>query len=469
MNLDGFSGSTYEQWLRQRVAKMVGLDAGTSLVVCWGTNPPPEAKGVVMIPKDSAFLETPEPLKRWASPDAAASGLTVTGGAVPTVSLRVDILSWIGWFVSRAEEYDAFDCDVYGRFPRSASMARKLGLTECPIADMLELRLRRAIELISDATGIALMESSPWPNGKKFAVCLTHDVDFAIRRSLVAGARRLGYAAFKMVRGDVYAARKFFLESLGLAVGGRYNPYWASDVMARAEDKRGFRSAFYLLPHHYEWAPVFRKRGYADRRYDIRRPEIIDKFCELAKRGWEIGLHIGHDAHEALHGVGDAWQRLRYILRDRAPLTGARGHFLRFTVPETWRELARVGAAYDSTVAWSDPLSFRSGTSWPYRPFDRHTGQVIPIWELGVHVMDATVTDLPAMVEISRRVLDRTAETGGCACLLYHPFLRINSLVPITIREFVEAYETVLDTIGSRDDVWVATPRDVVQHMERGQ
>ncbi|MHC4981666.1 MAG: polysaccharide deacetylase family protein [Planctomycetota bacterium] len=456
----GFGEDAYEQWLRRQVARALALCAEEGLVISWGEQSLQDARAAVIVPKRADFLSNPDVLKELASPEAATAGLTVRKAATSTVRLNIDVLSWIGWFVSRAEEYENFEPDAHGRFPRSACLATRLGLAECPIADLLVMRLRRAVELAAEAAGIPLAKSLPWPNQKRFAVCLTHDVDNAAHRSIIAAARKAAAAALAAARRNIRRARNRLSAAFGLATGGRNNPHWMFDAIARAEAERGFRSAFYLLPHERS---VVREGKSRARRYALGKPEIVRTFRRLAKRGWEIGLHTGYEAHDVPEGVIEDWHRLVRILGTKVRPAGTRSHYLRFRVPKTWWDLVEAGAHCDATVGWPEVAGFRSGTCWPYRPFDRKQKRTIPIWEIGMHLMDSGLPSVETMLAATRKLLDQGAETGGCISLLFHT--SPPGSMELSATEFMKAYESVLDIIASRNDAWVTTPGALVQRM----
>jgi hypothetical protein len=232
-----------------------------------------------------------------------------------------------------------------------------------------------------------------------------------------------------------------------------------SGAMARLEEARGFRSAFYLLSRG---RPTAREAGCRVRRYSVARPEIARAFRDLALRGWEVGLHVGYDAHEREGAIEDELERLRKALGHDVPIRGARSHYVRFHVPETWRRLAAAGLRYDTTMGWAQGWGPRAATFSPFRPFDRQSGQVLPLWELGMHMMDVAQGGLDDMLRVTERGLASAAEHQGCLCLLVHP----HPCFEAGRGEFLWAYESLLGAVASRADAWVTTPAAVVEWLE---
>ena len=79
------------------------------------------------------------------------------------------------------------------------------------------------------------------------------------------------------------------------------------------------------------------------------------------------------------------------------------------------------GMLYDSSLGLVQGYGFRSGTSWPYRPFDHHSGRMIKIWEISLHLMDGTLPSLQQMLEGVQQVLCQVAEVGGCTASSFTP------------------------------------------------
>jgi len=456
----GIDVGPYDAWVWTHLGRVVALRTEPGLAVCWGAAPPPDARAVVHVPKDPQFLSQPEVLRCFASTEPATTSPAVRPGSPPEVRLDVDVFSWFGWFISRAEEYEPFEADALGRFPRAAALAQQLGIMEVPVADRLALRLRAAIEAVAKAAGLTTAPYLPWPHGKRFAVCLTHDVDHATRRSVWRGGQLVAAAAASLVRGRWSRARRRLNWGLGLVRGGHHSPGWLFETFAEAERQHGFRSAFYLLPYESD---VVVEAGRTERRYRIRRPEVLETFRRLAAERWELGLHTSYHAHDTADGLRDDWDRLCEVLGPGIQPVGSRSHALRFRVPETWIQGAACGIQYDATLGWPEGFGFRSGTLWPYQPFDRRASRALPLWELGLHAMDTHFPTLDGLVQKVRQVCDQAAEVGGCVCLLVHPTPPRHA--EATVKDFLRAYAAILDGLASRSDAWVATPREVISRM----
>ena len=148
MEVVGFGESPFDCWLRRHLLQVLRLESEAGLVLCWGCEPPADTKAAVYIPRDASFLSKSTRLGEWCT-SIPPGRMALQNTALPVACLDTDLLSWVGWLVSRAEEYEAFAPDDHGRLPRSASLLEALGLGHQPVADLLIMRIREALEQVA--------------------------------------------------------------------------------------------------------------------------------------------------------------------------------------------------------------------------------------------------------------------------------------------------------------------------------
>ena len=155
--------------------------------------------------------------------------------------------------------------------------------------------------------------------------------------------------------------------------------------------------------------------------------------------GFEIGLHAGYRTLGDSGRLAEEKGRLAGILGHGR--FGGRQHYLRFRVPDTWRDWESVGLTYDSTLTFFDHEGFRCGTCHPYRPFDLERNRELGLWEIPLIVMDGTLRDYrrlsPAAAATHALALAKRCEAvGGTFALLWH-----NSSLEGSWRAWSEVYE----------------------------
>lgn len=255
---------------------------------------------------------------------------------------------------TKKEEYNPISLDKYGRFPYCFSNQR----------DIFEPKVSSF--LIKNGL------NPEYPEGKKFALCLTHDIDFVCNGVLNTAARTV-----KALKKGHFAEASILPFS---AINKTWNPLWNFRQIMKLEEKYGAKSSFYFLtldPKNEDFT------------FSIE--ELEGELNRISDEGWEVGLHGGHEAYNNPAEIKSKKQKLEKVLRKK--VVGYRNHYLRFKTPDTWELLAEAGFKYDSTFGYHDCVGFRNGMCHPFIPYNLNTGKEIDILEIPLCVMDTTLFD----------------------------------------------------------------------------
>src|ERR1051325_461967 len=291
------------------------------------------------------------------------------------------------WYTfSLAEEYGNSLRDKYGRFPRYASA--RSDVMEPGVSAWL---LRNGL-------------CPKYPGDRKFALCLSHDVDFLfMNKSAYLKAVMTGKA---LLRGQLSSAIS------GMSQDRMLDPRYSLENTLRIEKRFEATSSFYFLA-----------LGEEEKDYNYRVTDIKDQFASVLESGCEIGLHGGHGAAEREEILLAHKKRLEQAAGK--PVTGYRSHYLRMDVPQTWNLLMKNGFSHDTTLGYSDSTGFRNGMCHPFYPYDRGKKQFLDIVELPLAIMDVTLfnhmnLDSSQAKQLCTRLLARVAELNGVLCFLWH-------------------------------------------------
>ena len=126
----------------------------------------------------------------------------------------------------------------------------------------------------------------------------------------------------------------------------------------KLEEKYNARSSFFFLA-----------LDPADQDYEYRIEDLKDEIRTIQDRGWEIGLHGGHEGSVDPDKLRSEKQTLEKVTG--TAIKGCRNHYLKFVVPDTWELLRNAGFCYDTTLGYADCIGFRNGMCHPFRPFNR--------------------------------------------------------------------------------------------------
>jgi hypothetical protein len=343
---------------------------------------------------------------------------------------------------------------------------RTLLLDGQPIANAAFPTLDLHISLLRHVivtSGVPMTEIPPVPDGYRFTVCLTHDVDHpSIRQHrldhTVLGflARALVGSLVKTLKGhlptrDLFknwvAALKLPLVQLGLA-----RDFWC-DFDHYVQLECGRCSTFFVIP--FKGRPGLRGSGQAPRRRASAygAADIADKIRCLMSQGSEVGLH-GIDAWRDGSGASAELDRIRQLTARRD--TGVRMHWLYFDTGSP-PLLDRAGADYDSTIGYNETVGYRAGTSQVYRPVG-----ATRLLELPLHIMD-TALFFPSHLNLSfaearkrvAAIIENAVEFGGVITVNWHD----RSIAPE--RCWGGFYEDLLSELDRRG-AWFATGGEAV-------
>ncbi|WP_394698035.1 polysaccharide deacetylase family protein [uncultured Methanolobus sp.] len=288
---------------------------------------------------------------------------------------------------TKKEEYEPSFLDKYGRFPHYLSNHRDV-----------------FFPIISEY----LIENGfrpKYPDGKKFAVCLTHDIDVVHQGYLGCAF----YSIKSAIKGNFMEAIKYPI----YAINKQHHPYRNFREIMDLEEKYGATSSFYFLAL---------EPGEKDYTYNIQ--SLKDELKYIDSRGWDIGLHGGHESYNNYEDLIKKKEKLEKTLGKK--VVGYRNHFLRFKTPETWELLSKAGFKYDTTFGYSDCVGFRNGMCHPFKPFNLKTNNEIDILEIPMTIMDCTLLrdymklDIKDSWKLTKNLIDTVEKYNGVITILWH-------------------------------------------------
>ena len=327
---------------------------------------------------------------------------------------------------ARAEEYGARFRDRYGRFPYYLSANR----------DIFDPSVSRW--LVDHGL------HPHYPKGKRYAICLTHDIDAVYHPNLSLCrqmARSLRRGRFKQA----------FSWAMPL-VAPRRDPLWNFDLIQKLESRYDAKSSFYFLAL---------ARGEQDFNYKV--DDLRQVMLDLRADGWEVGLHGGHRAYLSLEKMKEEKSRLEDVLGFE--VVGYRNHYLRFQVPDTWRLLEQLEFSYDTSFGYPDCVGFRNGVCHPFRPFDLEADRFLNVVEIPLILMDCSLMRYMRLGpetawELTKSLLDIIASLRGVATVVWHN--------PNFEGDNLAFYERLLQ-YGLDTEAWMAPALDIARWWQTNE
>jgi hypothetical protein len=309
-------------------------------------------------------------------------------------------------------EQGSSERDRHARVPSRANPLVQEGKERTLPIPALAQRFGRAAD---QAAGRPLPRLAPWPDGKRWAVAITHDLDVVSGWPLFAMMRWMELTR-KGKLGRLVRAKLQALRSIGQAP-----VLSAIDRILAIESEARVRATWFVLagePTLSSW-----REGDVTYRLKGRPARVILE--RLARAQHEVGLHGSLGTAESAERLA----RERDVVREVTGLApeGVRQHFLRMTPGITQEHARSAGFSYDSTFGFADRTGFRLGTADLVRCWNDRTGKPIDLEEAPLAWMDRTFSKYQGEEDPERWVDDALELARSCQAVeglwvgLWHP------------------------------------------------
>lgn len=372
------------------------------------------------------------------------------------ITILADLVASAFYFLSGWQEYNCLTRDKYGRFPLEESLQHKCGFLKNPAVNQYLELLMAIINKAFARAGMMPFYEPVWPEGYRFAVALTHDIDHVRKWSPRTFPKEFKVLAKTLLqkRGGELKRRSWVL--LGYLLS-RQDPYWVYWRIQKEERKHRFSSTFFFLGGMSH--PTY------DQGFALNREKVKRLVKELAEEGMEIGLHGSFRTWRNGMVMEDEAKLIRKITGD---LRGVRQHYLRIDSQETFRLMEEAGLEYDSTLGFAESPGYRGAFAYPYFPYNIQEDRPFKVLEIPLVVMDASLhTHLGLGSSESRVVvqgiIDDLARAQGCGALLWHN----GYFDDLDFPGFGNLYFAILEKIR-REEGWGA-PAGEINHWWRGR
>jgi peptidoglycan/xylan/chitin deacetylase (PgdA/CDA1 family) len=350
-----------------------------------------------------------------------------------TITIGFDIFNEVGHILA-------------GYLERFWESSENKQLAKIPVVDYYEKILFGCLMLASKKSNIQLNYNPFWPKGKKFAVCLTHDVD-RVKKTF----QYLTHTIKHVKKGEIglmLAQLSFLLR--------RESPYWNFDRIMEIERKLGVKSTFFFLNERKKifCSPSEWKLYWG--RYDIKDAKIVETIKRLDAEGWEIGIHGSYNSYNDLKLLEKEKKIIEKIVGKT--VYGISQHYCNLDVPETWEYHEKLGLAYDSTTGFITDIGFRRGTCHPFHPFNQANGKSLSLWELPIAIMDNACV-YKNWKEITD-VINIVAKYKGVLLLRWHQEIFNEHVFPGR----ANIYEKIIETCKEKD-AWITNAYNIVEWL----
>jgi peptidoglycan/xylan/chitin deacetylase (PgdA/CDA1 family) len=293
-------------------------------------------------------------------------------------------------------------------------------------------------------------ESKTWEDTRPFALGLSHDIDRVAKRWQFA------YYLFQALVSLRLDELRQHLRSLQALLHAD-DPYWNFERIMTLEDDLGVHSTFFFLNEPGR-ASVLKPGSMTlfCGRYDINESRIRQIIRDLHAGGWEIAVHGSYHSYQDQRLLSSEKKQLEALVGES--VKGIRQHYLNLDIPATWQHQAQAGFSYDSSLGYSDRVGFRWGAVHPFYPRDPLTGKKIPVLEIPLGIMDASLMRMDNPWQAVLSMIDRVEQEQGVLTINWHQ--RVFN--PWEYREWQDMYVRIVRECERRG-AWIAPLGEVAE------
>ncbi len=340
--------------------------------------------------------------------------------------------------------------DARGRVPGAVNQLAASGRELDPVVQRHAVSLRQAV---AEARGAMPTLLVPWPEGARWAVALTHDLDLVRWWALGYAARSLELLRRGEWRRWGRATRA------ALAAIGRRPVSGAIERLLEVEAAHGIASTWFVMAG----SPSLRSLLAGDLTYSIASARPI--LARLREMGHEVGLHGSFATAES----DEVMRRERDTLNAEVnlPARASRQHFLRMEPLATQQRAAAHGFTVDSTIGYFDRSGLRLGVA-DLVPLADHAGAPLGIAEAPLVWMDRASSKYRGIEAPTAWIDEAMASAGvveaveGLWVGLWHP----NLAAPFGFPDAEPAFADLTARLAARRP-WFATLSQITSWRER--
>jgi len=257
-----------------------------------------------------------------------------------------DIFAASFYLLSRYEEYLSHQKDIYGRYAHESSLAFKENFLHLPLINIWIKDFKKALQ--------AKFPGFPIP-GTQFQFIPTYDIDEAYSYKYKQWWRTAG----GVVKSIVNSQWSMVNERMKVLFGKNKDPYDAFEWMDELHRQYSLKPRYFFL--------IAAKTGRYDKNILPSKKAMQDLIREHSNH-YSIGIHPSWQS-------GDEPDKLKFEILKLGHIAGkqihsSRQHFIRFTLPQTYRQLIELGIESDFSMGYGSINGFRASVASAFYWYD---------------------------------------------------------------------------------------------------
>lgn len=260
-------------------------------------------------------------------------------------ALPFDVFAASFFLVSRYEEYLPHIRDEHDRFDAKDSLAFQNNFLHKPVVNIWALWIKNALK--------NKYPQLQFPE-RKYQFVSTIDIDNAYAYREKGFTRSIGGYLKALSKFDINEIKQRTKVLLGL----EKDPYDTYDFQLEILRKHKFKSVYFFLLGDY---------GVNDKNLPIESKKFQSLIKMLGDYA-DVGIHPSYGSNKSKEQLKKEVGRLSKVLHRE--VTKSRQHFLKLTLPETYRNLIDLDIKDDYTMGFASQVGFRASISTPFNFYD---------------------------------------------------------------------------------------------------
>jgi hypothetical protein len=257
-----------------------------------------------------------------------------------------DIFAATFFLVSRYEEYLSFKPDPYGRFPAKASLAFKENFLDFPLINYW---------LEDFKTALRKKFSELIFRMKDFKFIPSYDIDIAYSYRYKGLKRNLGGFCRSLIQGKW----SYLLDRWDVLFNKKKDPFDSYEWLDSLH--------LYCRTRAYYFFLLAKKNTGVDKNISPDKPEMKSLIAYHA-RGYTVGVHPSWQSGDEEAVLMEEVDKLAEITASTVKYS--RQHYIRMTLPQTYRRLIDVGIEKDFSMGYGTSNGFRASIASSFYWYD---------------------------------------------------------------------------------------------------
>lgn len=263
---------------------------------------------------------------------------------------QFDIFAASFYLLSRYEEYLPNEKDMYGRYAHQNSLAFREGFLQIPLINFWLEDFKKQLQ-----TKFGVLKHNLPHGGPGFKFIPTYDIDIAYSYNLKGLMRTMGGTFNAILTGEFASVRERFQ----VIAGAKKDPYDSYLWMDELNNKINLDPIYFFN--------VADRTGRFDKNISPHKKQMKELIRHHAKQ-YRVGIHPSWQSGDKPELIKKEIHTLENITGLK--ITSSRQHYIRFTFPETFRQLIDAGIQSDYSMGYGSINGYRASVASTFYWYD---------------------------------------------------------------------------------------------------